>query len=271
MHSPVLQFAFAFVGYWFEFVIGALTIGAGVGFAIALVERLRKQSVSWGTYVAILVVGGTLTAAYYAWFDQYQLVIQHESSLSDRDATIKRMQNALSNISLGIDKTAFIFRHEQRTVQATFQIKNYSPAIQIENIACATMIVFGSGKDSFSKAAIKPPTWRLGPGQSIVIEIDLTPRSFNKPIPYVSLIKRKQPIVVTLLIYFTVGTYHFSQREVFSYDFNIGKWKIEAEQQVRGFVSWPIWIINGVAYYGHASWLPPPPVGGCLASEISIQ
>lgn len=254
--QSLLLFARAVVEHWVQFVTGAVLVGGVVSLAVSIIERLRNEPVRWRTYVAILGVGGLLTATYYAWLDQRQLTIGAE-------ATIQQLRGATANVALGIKETKLI--ENKDVIKITFEVENYSANTPIENISNAMMIVFGSGKDVQTITATISPSMRLNPQQTHTFVARLAPKHKNAPDPYLALLERKQPIVATLLLYFTVNSVQFSQREVFSYDYVERKWDIAMEQQVEGFVSWPVGVVNGVPQYWQAPWLPSPPTGAACS------
>ncbi len=250
--QSLIMFACAVAQHWVEFVTGAVLIGGVVSLVVSLVERMRDKSVHWRTYVLIFGVGGLLTATYYAWLDQRQIVVA-------RDTTIRTLRSSAGNADLGIKETTLV--QSKDAIRITFEVENYGTNTPIENISNAMMIVFGSGTDVQIMTATMSPSMRLNPQQTHTFMARITPTNKIVPDPYFALLDRKQPVIATLLLYFTVNSVQFSQREVFSYDYIEQKWDIAMEQQVEGFVSWPVGVVNGVPRYWQAPWLPSPPAG----------
>jgi hypothetical protein len=277
MDSPIVLFLLAVGKHWAEFLIGAVTIGAAVGAVVALVERYRQRSVSWRTYAEIFVIGGLLVGCYYAWLDQHELVAKRDDSIQalegvikQRDASIRTLQEASLDIPLGIKETTLTVKEHPPKIEATFQFQHYGTGTTIENIGSAMMIVFGTGEESQDVGATSSPSLRLNPQQTHTYVATIRPKDSKTPDPYLSLIKRKQPIEATLLLYFTVNGTQFSQREVYMYNYDDQKWQVEMEQQVKGFVSWPVGVFKGVPQYWAAPWLPPVPPGAAC-TPLSIK
>lgn len=197
-----------------------------------------------------------------------------QRKLADSNAALTQARQAQPTAYIGFPKTKLMHSISRISVDTT--LHNYG-TVSAENISTVGSVVLGEGADSQMLSTTLSPPVRLLPGEEHDLDIYIEAKKgmeykgdFKN---YVSLIRRRQPMILTVNLYFVSGGVRYSQHTELSYDYKEQFWHRIAEQSLQGFVAMPAAIYKGIPQYWTAPWLPPipPALGGGAGRTIEAR
>jgi hypothetical protein len=246
-------------------------------------ERLSDSAVALGVILAAALLFNLFRAPIVVWRNSLRDA-QQVSAGSQRIADVKecnenskqltdsiaalttqlqqaRQVGPQAYIALGSPKLTA--NHRDDTIKISVPLNDTGTA-SADNVASVASVVFGNGPDAELIEAPKPPLMRILPSvpnspHGLYLEIGISKEDKKKLATVFTLIRRKQPITLTVNLYFTVNGNQYSQQSIRTYDYERRGWNIISEQIAQGFVAFPSSIYKGAVHFISEPYLPTPP------------